>query len=191
MFFLVLSSAIPSILTSFLHYRRLTHNAPDVKMTQPAKNRMQNLGDYIYIIFGIWLLTLSFFLFRFVAFFNKLTKGMEVTDLKKVLEKMLANGEVNTNEIKVLSKRIDQLEEDGKFHIQKIGLVRFNPFKELGGDHSFSMAILDAHDSGVIVTSLHTRDRTRVYMKDIKRGKSGFELSSEEKKALVDAEKSR
>lgn len=114
-----------------------------------------------------------------------------MTDLKKVLEKVLTKGETNTDEIKVLDKRIGLIEEDGKFHIQKIGLVRFNPFKELGGDHSFSMAILDAHDSGVIITSLHTRDRTRVYMKDIKKGKSMFELSAEEKKALIDAEKSR
>jgi hypothetical protein len=160
-------------------------------MTEPARNRMQNLVFFILLILGLWLLTLSFFLYRFIVFFNRLTKGVEVADLKKVLEKILVKGEANTDEIKVLGKRADLIEEDGKFHIQKIGLVRFNPFKELGGDHSFSMAILDSHDSGIIITSLHTRDRTRVYMKDVKKGKSGFELSSEEKKALVDAEKSR
>ena len=152
---------------------------------------MQNLGLYIFIVFGIWLLTLSFFLYRFITLFNKLTKGVEVTDLKKVLEKILARGEANTDEIKILGKRADLIEEDGKFHIQKVGLIRFNPFKELGGDHSFSLAILDSHDSGIIITSLHTRDRTRVYMKDVKKGKSGFELSSEERKALVNAQRSR
>ncbi|MCX6703860.1 MAG: DUF4446 family protein [Candidatus Woesebacteria bacterium] len=152
---------------------------------------MQNLAYFILIFFGVWLLTLSFFLCRFLALFNKLTKGVEVTDLKKVLEKILARGEANTDEIKILGKRADIIEEDGKFHIQKIGLIRFNPFKELGGDHSFSMAILDSHDSGIIITSLHTRDRTRVYMKDVKKGKSGFELSSEEKKALTNAQRSR
>ena len=152
---------------------------------------MQNLVYFILLFFGVWLLTLSFFLYRFIILFNKLTKGVEVADLKKVLEKILANGEANTGEIKVLGKRFDLVEEDAKFHIQKIGLIRFNPFKELGGDHSFSMAILDSHDSGIIITSLHTRDRTRVYMKDVKKGKSGFELSSEEKKALVNAQRSR
>ena len=116
---------------------------------------------------------------------------MEVTDLKKVLEKILARGEENTKDIKDLTKRFDLLEEDGKLHIQKVGLVRFNPFKELGGDHSFSLAILDAHDSGVVITGLHTRDRTRIYMKDIKKGKSSFELSVEERKALSNAQKSR
>ena len=152
---------------------------------------MQNLGVFIFIIFGIWLLALSFFLFRFVTFFNKLTKGLEVTDLKKVLEKVLAGGETNTDEIRTLSKRIDLIDENGKYHIQKVGLVRFNPFKELGGDHSFSLAILDSYDSGIVITSLHTRDRTRVYMKDIKKGKSESELSVEEKSALISAEKSR
>jgi hypothetical protein len=152
---------------------------------------MQNLVLSLLIILGVWLLILSFFLYRFITLFNKLTKGVEVTDLKKVLENILAKGKVNTDDIKILEKRINLIEEDGKFHIQKIGLIRFNPFKELGGDHSFSMAILDSHSSGIIITSLHTRDRTRVYMKDIKKGKSSFELSTEEKSALANAEKSR
>ncbi|KKS95596.1 MAG: hypothetical protein UV71_C0005G0025 [Microgenomates group bacterium GW2011_GWC1_43_13] len=152
---------------------------------------MQNLGYVIFIVFGVWLLALSLFLYRYIALFNKLTKGVEVADLKKVLEKILARGEGNTDELKILKRRADLIEDDSKFHIQKIGLVRFNPFKELGGDHSFCLAILDSHDSGIIITSLHTRDRTRVYMKDIKKGKSGFELSTEEKKAFVNAQRSR
>jgi hypothetical protein len=152
---------------------------------------MQNLNQYIFIIIGIWLIILTLFLYRFITLFNKLTKGVEVTDLKKVLENILTRGKTNTDDIKILEKKINLIEEDGKSHIQKIGLVRFNPFKELGGDHSFSMAILDSHSSGIIITSLHTRDRTRVYMKDVKKGKSSSELSTEEKSALANAEKSR
>lgn len=146
---------------------------------------------YILSILGIWLLVISILLYRILALFNKLTKGMEVTDLKKVLEKILERGDINTKDVKDLEKRIGYLEEDGKLHIQKVGLVRFNPFKELGGDHSFSLAILDAQETGIVITSLHTRDRTRVYMKDVKRGKSSFELSAEEKKALSNAQKVR
>jgi hypothetical protein len=152
---------------------------------------MQNLSNIIFIIFGIWLIALSYFLFRFVTFFNKISRGVEVADLKKILEKILASGKDNSNCLKILEKKLDILEENGKFHIQKVGIVRFNPFKELGGDHSFSLAILDSYDSGIIITSLHTRDRTRVYMKDIKKGKSNFELSTEEKKAFDNAQKSR
>jgi hypothetical protein len=144
----------------------------------------------IYIIlavFGIWLIAISVVLYRIFALFNKLTKGVEVTDLKKVLEKVLAQGDKNEKDVNELVRRVNEQEEDGKLHIQKVGLVRFNPFKELGGDHSFSLSVLDGEGSGVIITSLHTRDRTRVYMKRILKGKGDIELSEEEKKALLKA----
>ena len=160
-------------------------------MTKACPELMQNINFIIFTIFGVWLLVLSIFIYKYFTLFTKLTKGVEVTDLKKVLEKLFAEGKGNTKSIEDIGKRINLLEEDSKFHIQKVGLIRFNPFKELGGDHSFSLAILDAHDSGVVITGLHTRDRTRVYMKDIKKGGSDVELSLEEKKALASAQKSR
>jgi hypothetical protein len=144
----------------------------------------------VYIIlsvFGIWLIAISVVLYRVFALFNKLTKGVEVTDLKKILEKVLERGNRNEKDISDLFKKINTLEESGKLHVQKVGLVRFNPFKELGGDHSFSLAVLNSEDSGFIITSLHTRDRTRVYMKEVINGKSDTDLSTEEKKALVKA----
>lgn len=171
---------------------RLIFQPACVKMTEASlKIQMQNLNYIIFTALGIWLLILSFFMYRYFISFNNLAKGMDVADLKKVFEKILSRGEENTKEIKKLNDKFDSLEDDGKFHIQKIGLIRFNPFKELGGDHSFSLAVLDAHDSGVIITGLHTRDRTRVYLKDIKKGRSELELSAEENKALAVAEKSR
>lgn len=152
---------------------------------------MENLNLYIFIIVGIWLLVLSFFLYRFLELYKKLTHGVDVGDIKKILEKILSRGDSNTKEIKEIFKRIDAIEEADKRHIQKVGLVRFNPFSELGGDHSFCLAILDERDTGVVFTGLHTRDRTRIYMKDIKNGKSSLELSAEEKKALASAQKSK
>lgn len=152
---------------------------------------MGNLSLYIFIITGIWLLAISFFLYRFFETYKKLTKGVQVGDLKKILEKILDRGDSNTKEIKEIFQKISVIEEADKKHIQKIGLVRFNPFSELGGDHSFCLAILDERDTGIILTGLHTRDRTRIYMKDIKNGKSSLELSSEEKKALASAQKSK
>lgn len=141
----------------------------------------------ILSVFGIWLIVVSIILYREFALFNKLTKGVEVADLKKVLENVLAQGAKNEKEIGEILKRLKRMEEEGHLHIQKVGLVRFNPFKELGGDHSFSLAVLDGEDSGFIITSLHTRDRTRVYMNKIIKGKGDTELSDEEKKALSKA----
>lgn len=141
----------------------------------------------ILLVFGLWLVAISIILYRIFALFNKLTKGVEVTDLKKVLEKVLSQGIKNEKDVLDLLKRVNQQEEASKLHIQKVGLIRFNPFKELGGDHSFSLAVLDGEDSGIVITSLHTRDRTRVYMKQILKGKSDTELSEEERKALAKA----
>ncbi len=150
---------------------------------------MQTFALFILLFFGVWLLIISIVLYRIWSLFDKLTKGVGVVDLKKILEKVLERGNQNQKDILEVTKKINWLESDGKGHIQKIGLTRFNPFKELGGDHSFSLAILDKEDSGIIITSLHTRDRTRVYMKDIKNGKSSSELSVDEKKALSSAQR--
>lgn len=73
--------------------------------------------------------------------------------------------------------------------LQKISMVRFNPFGDVGSDQSFSLAMLDGHDSGLILTSIHGRGGTRVYAKPIDLGKSKYSLSAEEKKALAQATK--
>jgi len=109
--------------------------------------------------------------------------------LIKILEKILLTQNQNLKEINLVRKEVEKLEDEGKFHVQKVGVVRFNPFKEIGGDHSFSLALLNAKDSGVVLTCLHTRERTRVYMKAIKTGKGEHELSDEEKKALKEAQR--
>lgn len=152
---------------------------------------MQNLNSYIFVLLGIWLLILSVFIYKFFATYKRLTNGVEVGDIKKVLGKILDRSEENSKNIDGVVKRLYTIEENDKRHIQKIGLVRFNPFSELGGDHSFCLAILDNRDTGVVITGLHTRDRTRIYMKDVYKGKSGFELSAEEKKAIASAQKSK
>jgi len=70
--------------------------------------------------------------------------------------------------------------------ISKVGLTRFNPFDGLGGDQSFILTLLDEHNSGVILTSLHNRDFTRVYAKTIKDGQpQNTTLSKEEKNAIL------
>ena len=150
------------------------------------------IESWQYIVWGIagaWLLGLTIVFVLILRFFNRLVKKSKKGDLKKVLEKVLSVETGNTKAINMLGKEIDNLKEDGMFHVQKVGLIRFNPFQETGGDHSFSIALLDGKDTGVVLTGLHTRERTRVYAKSIKRGKSEHELSNEEKKAFTKAKK--
>ncbi len=70
---------------------------------------------------------------------------------------------------------------------QKISIVRFNPFGDTGGDQSFCLAVLDAHDSGYVLTSIHGREGTRVYVKPVDYRKSKYTLSEEEQQALAQA----
>lgn len=146
-----------------------------------------NVELVLLIVFGIWLVVLSVIFFLFFNFFRKLTKGTKENELLKVLSRILKVQEENSGSIITIEKEVKRIDWEGRCHVQKVGMVRFNPFKEIGGDHSFSLALLDGEDSGVIITCLHTRERTRVYMKGIKKGKSELDLSLEEKKALEKA----
>lgn len=70
---------------------------------------------------------------------------------------------------------------------QRVGLVRYNPFEETGGNQSFALALLDAAGDGWVLSSLHARAGTRVYAKAIKGGRSDAGLSEEETAALGQA----
>lgn len=152
------------------------------------------MGILDYIVWAValfWFLTLTIGLIWIWRFLNRLTKGAKEKELVKILENILAEATKNTGGIEELKKQIARIDTEGVAHIQKVGLIKFNPFSEVGGDHSFSVAILDASDTGVVLTSIHTRDRTRVYAKVIRKGKSQTELSIEEKKALAEAQKKK
>ena len=83
----------------------------------------------------------------------------------------------------------EELQDKAALASQKISIVRFNPFGDTGGDQSFVLAVLDAHNSGYVLTSIHGRTGTRVYVKPIDFGKSKYNLSTEEQQALVQATK--
>jgi len=114
--------------------------------------------------------------------FFKKKKG-KPENLEEILD-YLTKLEKNFEE---LSKELENLKKENKFNIQKIGIIRFNPFFEVGGDQSFSIALLDGDDNGVVITSLYTREENRVYAKPIKQGKSEYLLSNEEKQVIEKA----
>lgn len=65
------------------------------------------------------------------------------------------------------------------------GLVRYDAYRDMGGQQSWSLALLDANRTGAVVTSLHARDHARVYMKELEDGVSGQRLSPEEERAVA------
>ena len=90
-------------------------------------------------------------------------------------------------DLEKLSQSLEKLKKDSKVHIQKVGIVRYNPFSNVGGDQSFSIALLDDNNSGFVITSLYAQDNNRVYAKSINQGKSEHSLSKEEEKAIAKA----
>ena len=112
-----------------------------------------------------------------IKFFKK---DKEPKDLKEVLKRF----EGLEKEVEKISEGLENLKKEGKFSIQKMGIIRYNPFSEVGGDQSFSVALLDGNNDGVVITSLYSRDGNRVYGKSIKNGSSEYSLSDEEKKVI-------
>jgi hypothetical protein len=140
-----------------------------------------------YVLFGfltLWSIVLTAFLFWFYRKVNFLIKEAKGEPFIKVLEKIVNLEKKNTEGLEELEKEIKSLDQKGLLHIQKIGIVRFNPFNETGGDHSFSLAVMNAMDTGFVLTSLHTRERTRLYTKLVVAGKSTHDLSKEELQAI-------
>lgn len=141
----------------------------------------------VVIIIGVWLAGLTATTWLISRHYRRLVGNAKGEDLKKILNKILKETGSNKKEIARVSKEIRAQQKDGLNHIQKVGLVRFNPFSETGGDHSFSLALLDAAETGFVLTGLHTRERTRVYIKPVTKGKSKYELSKDEQKAIRQA----
>lgn len=118
--------------------------------------------------------------------FNLFKKDKQPKDLKQVLKQF----EDLKKEIETISKSLESFKKHSKFSIQKIGIVRYNPFSGVGSDQSFSIALLDANNDGIVISSLFSQDGNRVYGKPINKAKSEYSLSEEEKKAIEKAIKS-
>jgi hypothetical protein len=111
----------------------------------------------------------------------------EPKNLKEILD-ILADLE---GKMEKMSLDLKKMKENAKLPVQKTAIVRFNPFSGVGGEQSFSLALLDGNDDGVVITSLYTRTDNRVYGKPIKNGQSEYVLSEEEKQAIEKAKGSK
>lgn len=139
-------------------------------------------------IFFLWLSIITYFLFQLHSHYNKLTGGTSTRTLKNILEDLLQDVQLTKKDIAILKNRCDTIEKDGVLHLQKVGLLRFNPFKDTGGDQSFILALVDGNNTGVIISSLYARSGARWYAKRIINGQATeHTLSDDEKKAIKEA----
>lgn len=142
----------------------------------------------IALLVIIWMAMLTVFFWSLSSHYNNLVKGNNKKTLQTILDTILVDVVNAKKDIVSLQKQCDTIVKDGSFHIQKIGLLRFNPFKDTGGDQSFILSLLDGNDTGVVISGLYSRAGTRWYAKRVVKGQGvGHELSDEEKKALKEA----
>jgi hypothetical protein len=115
---------------------------------------------------------------------DAVTRGVDGASLHGVLDAHLQRVDAVASEVDDLSARSAVLEGLGRRAVQRVGLVRFNPFEDTGGNQSFALALTDARGTGIIVSSLHSRTGTRVYAKAVTEGTPDGALSDEERRAL-------
>jgi Protein of unknown function (DUF4446) len=112
------------------------------------------------------------------------TRGAEGRSLEAILDAHLDKVYAVARDLDDLAARAAVLEATQRRALQRIGLVRYNPFEDTGGNQSFALAVVDARGNGFVVNSLHARAGTRVYGKAIAGGRSESALSAEEAEAL-------
>ena len=118
---------------------------------------------------------------------ESLTRGGDESSLEDVLGSHLDRVRQVVRDVEGLSARTTSVERDLTGAFSRVGLVRFNPFEDTGGNQSFALAMLDGNGDGFVVSSLHARAGTRLYAKSVSRGASDSALSAEEAEALRQA----
>ena len=138
----------------------------------------------VNLLILIWLF-LKFTTFRKTQ--KQLISGEgEGANLEEIVLKQKKQISTLTKNLKELGKLLEEIVENNKINMQKAGVVRFNPFADTGGNMSFTIALLDGRDNGILISSLHSREGTRIYAKAIENGQ-GHNLTDEEKEAIVKA----
>lgn len=155
----------------------------------------QNLGISVIgaVAVAVLLLAWNVFLQISVSRMKKnqdqLFSGKNGMDLEKIILEHGKNIKELDRDIQDLYGISNRIHDLASRSVHKVGMIRFNPFKDLGGDQSFSIALLNGDDSGLVISGLHTREGNRVYAKPIERGKAvKHPLTEEETEAIKKAE---
>src|SRR3989338_5285346 len=124
-----------------------------------------------------WVIILEFRL-------KKLFRGRRAEDLQNVLAEVQNSLEYFTEKEKEIDEFLEHLEKRVQRSAQHLGIVRFNPYDGVGGDQSFSIAVLDEQKNGFVVSGFYAREQSRIYAKPVEKGESKYQLSGEEKEAI-------
>ncbi len=116
--------------------------------------------------------------------YNAVVGGNEDLNLEEMLIKVNEDLKNIVGTVDLMSGEIKDIYNKLSYSIQKTGMVRYNALEDLGSNQSYSIALLDQHNTGFIITNLYGRDFNANYLKPVKEGKAEYKLSMEEEEAL-------
>jgi hypothetical protein len=141
------------------------------------------------ILIGITII-LSIWLIRQEIRISKLLRGKTITPLEDtIVETLDKQEEIKETQQKIFSY-LKSLNERVLSSVQKVNIVRFDPYGEGGGKQSFALALLDENGTGVVLSTLYSRERTSVFAKPVLEYVSTHELSEEERHVIQKAKAS-
>lgn len=153
--------------------------------------------DIGYVCIGIACLVLILLILVFVTIArqNSLIKkyrifmggDKDVATMEQMIESRLGEIEKIERKNEKIVKKIMEMDNTILGTYQKMAIIKYDAFREMGGNLSFVLALLDKNNSGFLLNSVHSRDACYTYIKDVIRGNVKVELSGEEKQALQEA----
>jgi len=153
----------------------------------------QTLSSLVVIVvallaaLAVWVALLQRSEARLRSRLRRLLADGEQDGLDEVLDRALARVDGLGQRVEALNALHHELAALAEGSIQRVAVVRFNPFADTGGDQSFAIALLDARGDGIVLSSLHSRSDTRIFAKPVSGGRSGHPLSDEEQEAIRQA----
>ena len=116
--------------------------------------------------------------------YNKFMSGKEACSLEKEFAKKFREVEVLIKDSKIKTEQIKEIYENLNIAAQKVGIVKYDAFNEMGGKLSFALAMLDKKNNGFIINAMHSREGCYTYVKEVIKGDSYIPLGNEENEAL-------
>jgi len=116
--------------------------------------------------------------------YDRLMKNSDADNIENLIINCLEKTEMIIEKNKEMEAHLNELDRNILNCIQKVGIIRYNAFDDVGSDLSYTLAMLDGNDNGAVITSLYSRDSSITYGKPIVGGKSKYQLTAEEVKAI-------
>lgn len=141
----------------------------------------------IQVLLFILLISVNMKYNRLKVSYNSFMKGKDGKNLEESILARFAELDELTELTKENGQNIQDIYKKLKSHYQKLGIVKYDAFHEMGGNLSFALTMLDEEDNGWILNAMHSREGCYTYIKEVVNGESYIELSSEEKECLEKA----